>query len=462
MNSPWALFGPLEHRYFFTMSAADPSTRSVWPSGTSEVVSTLDDLESRHSGTVSPLGRTSLEARINQALGQRGLSLRFPKGLEERFIRGTDAARQRLVARRSVVGALLYAGMLLADVFLVPDRLQVAIFLRLVIFLPCCLAGIWLLKRLRKPVWREWLLGFNGILATVICLVVTIPSTSPWASAYLGALALIVVYSESVLRMRFLPAAALCVVICAGQLYGLLTMPHVGVALFIPIMLLLGSVILFSLYGSYTLERAERSAFLLGLRQRVLRAKLRHANERLRQHARLDPLTEVSNRRQFDEFITQAWDHAAAHGQPLSLMMLDVDHFKGYNDRYGHPAGDRCLNAVAQVAAACVRRPGDLFSRYGGEEFAVVLPGKDLPASQDVAERMRAAVQACQLLHEASSCAPVVTVSVGLATCRPSASIQIKDLMAAADAALYQAKAAGRNRVQVQSVVAANPAEGAA
>jgi diguanylate cyclase (GGDEF)-like protein/PAS domain S-box-containing protein len=171
--------------------------------------------------------------------------------------------------------------------------------------------------------------------------------------------------------------------------------------------------------------------------------------------ARTDGLTGLANRRAFDEALALEWRHARRDGTALSLLLVDVDRFKLFNDTYGHPAGDACLRAVAKAAAAAVHRPADLVARYGGEEFAVLLPGTLAPASQILAEQVRASVEAIGLRHAANSSFGMVTVSVGVATVLPAAAPELapEALVSAADAALYEAKHTGRNRVVAAKAV---------
>jgi len=165
--------------------------------------------------------------------------------------------------------------------------------------------------------------------------------------------------------------------------------------------------------------------------------------------ARTDSLTQLGNRRLFDESLKREWERAARLGKPLSLMMLDIDWFKKYNDLYGHPAGDVALRAVAVCISQGIHRPTDICARYGGEEFTVVLPDTTLSGSFHVAEKIRKAVERMALAHEDSPLA-VVTVSIGLATVVPHQHEDAQTLVDAADEAMYRAKQAGRNRVLAQ------------
>lgn len=175
--------------------------------------------------------------------------------------------------------------------------------------------------------------------------------------------------------------------------------------------------------------------------------ELSEANHRLQQLSECDGLTGIANRRKFDAVWNVEWKRAARQGLPLAIAMIDVDHFKAYNDHYGHQAGDDCLRQVAQALAATVQRAHDLVVRYGGEEFVVVLPGVTAPEALQVAHKLRAAVVACQIPHAHNSAAPVVTVSIGVAGRIPEPDAPLNDLIAEADTRLYQAKQAGRNRI---------------
>ena len=163
--------------------------------------------------------------------------------------------------------------------------------------------------------------------------------------------------------------------------------------------------------------------------------------------ANVDGLTELVNRRRFDEMYGLEWQRARRSGRPLSLALLDIDAFKQFNDRYGHPAGDRALRSVARVAGAAMRRPGDLAARYGGEELLLLMPETDALDARRMAEGVREAVVALNIAHEASGVAPLVTVSIGGATLDPGDEEQQAELFEAADAQLYRAKQNGRNQV---------------
>lgn len=164
-----------------------------------------------------------------------------------------------------------------------------------------------------------------------------------------------------------------------------------------------------------------------------------------------DGLTGVANRRMFDAILETEWTHARRNSQPLSLILIDIDYFKQYNDHYGHIQGDDCLKRVGKVLGSAATRARDLLARFGGEEFALVLPETDAAAALKVAERCRSLIFKEQMPHATSPIGPILTVSLGVNTIIPGHSDQPLAFVEAVDRRLYQAKQAGRNRVAAAS-----------
>lgn len=179
-------------------------------------------------------------------------------------------------------------------------------------------------------------------------------------------------------------------------------------------------------------------------RQRVEQA-LRQANLQLKRLAALDGLTQISNRRRFDEYLAAEWQQAAQNQTALTLMLCDVDCFKAYNDHYGHQAGDLGLQRVADTIQTTLEHPSDLVARYGGEEFAVILPQTDLAQASRMAEAIHTAIAALQIPHASSPVDAYLTVSLGVWSQIPEPGQSPETAIAAADMALYAAKASGRN-----------------
>lgn len=176
------------------------------------------------------------------------------------------------------------------------------------------------------------------------------------------------------------------------------------------------------------------------------------ANRNLQKLSAIDSLTGIANRRSFDETLRMEWKRALRSGEPLSLIMLDIDFFKLYNDHYGHQGGDACLQRVATGLSRIMQRETDFLARYGGEEFAAVLSNTDLDGAVKVAGEMHQAVKSLQLEHAKSKVSTIVTISMGVSAVVPQLGNEPEILVAAADQALYKAKEEGRNRLNIGHV----------
>jgi diguanylate cyclase (GGDEF)-like protein len=215
-----------------------------------------------------------------------------------------------------------------------------------------------------------------------------------------------------------------------------------------------------------------RSSRVLARVRSQLRVK--HMADELRRTATTDSLTGIANRRRFDELLEREWRRARRCLDPVSLLMIDVDHFKLYNDLYGHPKGDICLRHVAQILMRECKRPADVVARYGGEEFMILLPQTPRQGAQHVAQQVLCAIAASGILHDDSQTTHYVSVSVGIACLDDASSCQMydspallgaSDLVRAADKALYSAKHAGRGQAKLRDIGdpdTCEPATGAA
>jgi diguanylate cyclase (GGDEF)-like protein len=228
---------------------------------------------------------------------------------------------------------------------------------------------------------------------------------------------------------------------------------------------LLSTAILFFLllqafFLSWRLERSQTETMQLALEVKNLNAtletsimertrELEQVNRRLEKLSRIDPLTEIPNRRYFDEVFLGEWRRSEREDRPLSVIMIDVDFFKPYNDNYGHPAGDDCLKTLADAIQVNLKRGEDFVARYGGEEFIVLLPGHPLESAEKVAEKIRTQVEGLGIIHDYSEAGEVVTISLGVAEKPLDRPLERKELIKWADQALYDSKRLGRNRTSV-------------
>jgi diguanylate cyclase (GGDEF)-like protein len=220
--------------------------------------------------------------------------------------------------------------------------------------------------------------------------------------------------------------------LCAFMMSAALDLPH-------PLALRCSVFLLVCLLGSaivaWQYEKGTRTSFL----ERYLIAEL----------AQRDALTGTRNRRSFDERLADIWRHAIEAGRTLAVVLIDVDHFKAFNDRYGHLAGDDALRRAARAVQRLIRNPGDMLARYGGEEFVAILQDVDGAQAKRIAEEMRRAVMDLAIEHRGSQTADVVTISIGIAAVEPSSARDCRGALQLADQALYQVKQRGRNGVEL-------------
>lgn len=240
---------------------------------------------------------------------------------------------------------------------------------------------------------------------------------------------------------------ALLAIVVSDAIYAgaLLTMPTLDPVVHLPALMLVLSVSAMTLWGSWRDDRSHRSLFLFMTRERLIAERSAHEAAELREMTTLDPLTGIPNRRAFEERLGEAF--AKRGGEPIVLAMIDIDHFKAFNDAHGHLEGDRALVAVARALAGELRGEGDLVARLGGEEFAVMAPGPDHHDAIALLERLRRAVEKLAIPHGAAGeSEAVVTVSLGCVVVEPHVQTTRRAALERADGALYAAKHAGRNR----------------
>ena len=233
-------------------------------------------------------------------------------------------------------------------------------------------------------------------------------------------------------RTALFAVALTLVSMCCGAVAS-----HLPIALDLRVGVLLVTAAVVFAIAARKVEKLARRSFL---EARVMAELAQH-----------DPLTWTKNRRVFDEYLSRLWHQAAEDGRTVGVVLIDVDHFKPYNDRYGHQAGDQALRQVAHAIQSCVRRPLDLVARYGGEELAAILYDVDTARATELAERIRRAVETLGIEHRGSRAGTQLTISAGVAVVEPSPRRNASGALQLADEALYQAKSKGRNRTEVMA-----------
>ena len=366
----------------------------------------------------------------------------FPARLEQLFEQETQVARSRHLVG---VGILWIAVGVLYSIFqpgltaASPNALGLEPFVRLVVVTPVLIAVTFTVWWGVAPFVRELLMMLVHILAPASMILIVALSQGGDPGAHRGALTIVLLFITVVVRLRFWYAAAACLAIVAVQV-AVPPMLNVPVPGNVPLVLV---TIVATLTANYTLEREYRLNYLQRVHGRIQGGRLAETVQQLHELSQRDPLTGLSNRRALDTDL----EELRQRNEHFSVILVDIDSFKPFNDRYGHQVGDDCLRRVAAILRASLRFTTDRIARFGGEEFAIVLPHTGLEEARITAERMRNAVLSLRIPHDGSLTDNVVSISVGISASNgeksPAATI------AEADKALYRAKANGRNRVEV-------------
>lgn len=395
---------------------------------------------------------SELEDQIYRCL-DKGIKLHvFPDRLEEMYKRYHRRSRVRRFFWFSLMGIIFYNLFLISDKAMLPDVFPRIFKIRLYIITPALILAVMslLLKDVAK--FADILVGTMVSIASASILYFLLISGSPNVNNYHTGLIVMVVVLNIVMRLRFKYA-----VIFSFLIFIMYTVTINNIALMnnenvSNNTLVMFSVVFFTLIGNYQIANENRMNYLNSLLRRINAAKLKVSNKKLMDISITDSLTGLTNRRHFDVSLENAWKICRRSGEKLSLIFIDIDCFKNYNDNYGHQKGDECLIEVAEKLSETVKRPGDIVARYGGEEFVVLIPSADSKGALELAEEMREAVEKQKIPHEFSEVSDVVTISLGTATLTPSNMNTPLDLLQAADKALYNAKKRNRNMV-CQSII---------
>ncbi len=382
----------------------------------------------------------------------RVTALRFAPPLEARYRRETGRARAGMLLTQGLVALLAYDFFIVGDYILEPKLIVRAAIIRFAIVTPLVLLVALLVRRSESAFVMESSAAFLCMIGSVSIVYLHTGGVDRFSSSSQTGLVLVLLVANCMLRIEQPYAVATTgfvllldafAIIIDRQLAAPQKMFHGGIMVWVAIL---------TLTANFTLSRERRYSYLLQLRGRLQHRLLAKANSELTALSATDRLTGLPNRRSYDERLIELWHVSFERGEPLSAIMIDVDHFKRLNDAHGHPYGDRVLQRVASLLQQALRGQSDFVARFGGEEFIVLLPNADSSTAVKVAERIRVLVQVAgsPALQRESPTLPLntwSTVSCGVSTALPGVSHDPATLIADADAALYRAKQEGRNRV---------------
>lgn len=373
---------------------------------------------------------------VEEVVASRRDAAAFPPALEERYERETGPRRARFLATIAVRTALIYNLFLICEYVLAPDTFVLATGLHAFVVTPWILFVAHTLPSVHTARWREMLAASIAFAIVAQVLTIYCLTTSPFAGRYIYFAPVAFLTIASVQRLPAVHGMRLAALVfimsaVASQLRG--GMPaEIALANGMTFACIAGCII----NSASLVWREQRRLYLLSVRDQ-LRAELSDSD------ANADALTGLGNRRYLDKRARALW---AAAPMQVAAIIFDADHFKSFNDSYGHTRGDACLKRIAACATAELRETSDVAIRLGGEEFLLLLVDTDAEVAEIVAERIRATIAALGIPHEGNPCG-VVTASFGVASAS-TRNTSLATLIEAADAALYVAKSAGRNRTQ--------------
>lgn len=388
-------------------------------------------------------------------LMSHSLQLRFDKAQEQAFQQANASARLKHFVISGAISLVNFNAFLLVDALLVPDVLEQAVLLRLFLFTPLGALILWMSWRHRSVVLTmpPWLIeagvALFGVVAGLTIAMLLHQTHSPHVYAYHAGFVAVLLYGNLVQRLRFACALPFTLTILLIHWQAAWMGPSMPEQVKWPMLAFVSAMAFYTLLTNHRLEQEERLRFVQLSRAQGLRGQLRDSRAQLEVVSRLDALTGVANRRGFDIHLQHLSTQPSREGQGMALLMVDVDHFKAFNDHYGHPAGDECLRLVAKELDKRLPKGDALVARWGGEEFVLVLPGMGQEAALSFAHELLSSVQGLGIRHGSSDTAGSVTVSIGLAMLSGDVDAPLEQLVSRADEALYQAKRQGRNRVVV-------------
>ena len=380
-------------------------------------------------------------AKIDAQIERNSIRLRFEPTLERQYVRETEQARRRSFTIASVIAVIIYDSFLVNDWQMIRDVFPAALVCRLAIFTPLSLIGLWIVRTGVAPWIMESLGTFITILAVALTLYLYDISASPFALTYLYGAFLILTFAVVVQRLSFTFSVIVTIAMMLEQVVGLLMSSPFNDKLFQAGCIFSatgGGLLLLAAYG---LEHERRRSYLLALRGRF-------DNEMLEHLAHVDSLTGLFNRRYLSEIADLANTTQTQAGLVASVVLIDIDHFKSYNDSSGHLSGDDCLRRIGGSIREAVAPYDGIVVRFGGEEFLVLLRDEAAAHAIRAARAIERAVRGARIAFPFFGPDAIVTCSIGVAVA-DAATRNVTELVRVADQALYEAKRSGRNRTRV-------------
>ncbi len=375
---------------------------------------------------------------IDNALAAPRLRLRFDELLETQFEIETSAARSRMLVRQGIAAVLIYNALLVLDFFALSDVFWLAVVVRVGLFgsvMAVMLAVIW-----RNPPARvrEGLLAVSALVAGAGVLILVLASSSQMRSNYHDGIMLVMLFVIALQHLRFSYAVPTTFGLMILHAAAVLAVDTITVQDKLAAIALTQALAGFALYADFTFEKNERHMWLRAFRDRLRAAVFEEL-------AAADPMTGLGNRRAMEQWLGQL--RGDRQGATISIVVVDIDYFKSYNDTFGHMQGDDCIRRIADILTDEARADDGRVFRFGGEEFVVVLVGREPEQTYAIAERMRLAVCAAGLPHKTKIGSGHVTCSFGFAIDTLVPDADLTALLTEADFSLYAAKKAGRNCV---------------
>lgn len=411
------------------------------------------------------LNNTNYSSQLNalQREYPRLHNLRFSPDFEQQFQKNRLDSFLEMDHYLLLVGALVYLSFIITDMIVLPPETVFFVSLGRVIISLIMFVLYYLVKHVQHGWFRLHIFETVAFLLFLVCAHVAISSyflPEPYHILFMLGIVQVYIVAPALLKpnSRLCSITLLCMLILSTATMFLTDRPPLNTnnaeinAIFnqfpLTYSIFLAGIVVVSSYLTYTFEKVLRKNWLDNQVTELKSSHLEVVSSQLLTLSHEDPLTELSNRRHFQTSLTTELQRARRSEEPLSLLMLDIDNFKAFNDTYGHQAGDRCLKKIADCLKQQNSRSTDLAARYGGEEFVIMLPNTDDSGARFIANNIRSAIEKLRITHDASSFG-VVTASIGVTTLESGDSASIDTLIHRADHALYDAKHNGKNAVSV-------------